>query len=387
LRQPFNLRRMPLRVCCLFIAMIIAGPATASDGPTPQCRSLKSWIAGEMRERHIVGAAVAVVRPGKLSFVDGFGHIDLEGKRAVTKTTLFSAASITKSFTGVAVMTLVEAGKVQLDDPIGAHLEGLPLAWRDVPVRRLLNHTSGLPDMALDAFSTRMLGATPTETLTLLSARPMKFPIGEAYEYNQTSYFLLGWLIEKHSGMRYADYIEQKILRPAGARFAEFGDAPTMQGRVSPVFTPFRFEDGKRPTVLDHVEILPPALASMPRHAYPAGGLNISVADFSKWLSALLDGQIISPASLKELWSPAMLANGSAFKRPISDTLWDGSGLGWVLGTDPAMPFAGGTRGIRSAFFYYPKDGFAVIALTNTQRSGPEQFVAGIADCVRHLKN
>jgi CubicO group peptidase (beta-lactamase class C family) len=275
-------------------------------------------------------------------------------------------------------MKLVEAGRLGLDEPIGAHLPQLPSDWRTVPVRRLLNHTSGLPDMAVDSVSTRMLGKTTAETLALLADRPLDAAVGEKYLYNQTNYLLLGLLIEKVSGQPFVDYLQRSVLIPGGARNAVFGDSRvTLAGR-SPVYTPFRY-DGPQATVMDHLEALAPELWELPPHGYPTAGLNISIRDFARWLSQLLQGGILNRASLRELWTSAVLADGTVFRRPPAGSLWNGSGLGWVLGDDAAHPFVGGTGGNRSAFFYYPQDDISVIVLTNTQGTAPESFAAAIA--------
>ena len=366
----------------VFIALLLGVALTMLTRPSPAAApdgELESWIRQQVAERRITGAGIAVLQGGKLRKLATYGYQDLDSRRKIEPTTLFSVASITKSFTAVAVMTLVEAGRLRLDDPIGTHLPQLPAAWRDIPVRRLLNHTSGLPDMALDGVSMRMSGATAVEALAALERRPFDFPPGGQYRYNQTNYLLLGMLIEKLSGKSFGDYMQQKVLRPGGARSVVLGTSETGLANRSPVFTPYRFDAGPRPTLLEKIEPLPPELWTTPPHAYPAGGLNISISDFARWLSRLLEGKILTPASLRELWTPAMLADGTIFKRPPSATLWDGSGLGWLLGTDTTHPFVGGSGGVRCAFFYYPKDDIAVIVLTNTQGTGPESLADGIA--------
>jgi hypothetical protein len=94
-----------------------------------------------MAKRHIPGVALAVIRQGRVERVASYGVASLEFSVPVTPTTLFHVASVTKSFTAAAIMKLVEAGNLKLDDPIGTYLEGLPQSWRMVKVRQLLGHT------------------------------------------------------------------------------------------------------------------------------------------------------------------------------------------------------------------------------------------------------
>jgi hypothetical protein len=93
---------------------------------------------------------------------------------------------------------------------------------------------------------------------------------------------------------------------------------------------------------------------------------------------ALLNGKLIAEGSLKTIWAPATLADGTIYRRPASGAQ-RGSGLGWVLGLDEPHPFAGGTGGVRAAFFIYTRDDLAVIVLTNTQGTGSESLAQGIA--------
>lgn len=338
-------------------------------------KATDDYLRHQMAERHIVGMAVAVIQHGKVRKIGTYGQASREFSLPVRTSTPFSVASISKSFTAVAIMMLVEAGKLRLDDRIGSYLSDLPPGWHGITVRQLLSHTSGVPDVAVDDYGTSAIAETPAEMMKVLGNRPADFSPGSTYRYNQTNYVLLGMLIERVSGKPYEEFCAQLLFAPIRLRTPVFGDARTIVSERATTYTPFRY-GGPRPVPLGHAEVLN---AEMPAMTYPGGGLNISIADFADWLAALLGGKLISEESLKAIWAPTTLVDGSIFQRPPGSSLWRGYGLGWVLGLEEPHPFAGGTGGIRASFFVYPKDDLAVIVLTNTQGSRPESLVEGVA--------
>ncbi|HEY0685949.1 MAG TPA: serine hydrolase domain-containing protein [Steroidobacter sp.] len=353
---------------------VFAGGIGAASADTSD-KAIDDYLRHEMAERHIIGMAVAVIQGGKVRKIGIYGQASKEFSLPVRPSTPFSVASISKSFTAVAVMMLVESGKLRLDDPIGSYLSGLPPGWHGITVRQLLSHTSGLPDIAVDDYGTSAIAETPAEMMKVLAKRSADFSPGSNYRYNQTNYVLLGMLIERVSGMPYEEFCAQRLFAPLRLRTPVFGDARTIVTERATTYTPFRY-GGPRPVPLDHAEVLN---AEMPAMTYPGGGLNISISDFADWLTALLSGKLISEASLKAIWAPTTLVDGSIFQRPPTPSLWRGYGLGWVLGLEEPHPFAGGTGGMRASFFVYPKDDVAVIVLTNTQGSRPESLVEGVA--------
>jgi CubicO group peptidase (beta-lactamase class C family) len=341
----------------------------------PRADAVDEYARAQLVERRIPGMAVAVIQHGKIQKVGSYGQASLEFDQPVGSSTRFSVASISKCFTSVAIMTFVQTGKLRLDDSIASHLQGLPASWRPVTVRQLLNHTSGLPDIQKDDYTTNTIAADPVAAIRILEPRPLEFPPGTKWRYNQTNYMLLGMLVEALAGQPYEQYLAERLFKPLKLRDVTFGDARTIvEGRAT-TYTKFRFGDGP-PVALSHAEVLN---AEMPPMSYPAGGLHISIDDFAQWLSALLNGRIIDKDSLDLLWTPTRLGDGAIFQRAPTPTLWRSYGLGWVLETEGLHPFAGGTGGLRAAFFVYPKDELAVVVLTNWQGSNPESMVNDIA--------
>ena len=132
-------------------ALVTAAPAMPPppDATPAQKAGVERVVRDMMRKRNIPGLQVAVIRHGRIAMLGAYGVANLQDKVPVTDDTVFSINSATKSFTGVAVMQLVEDGKLALDAPVSRYLEGLPAAWQPVTIRQLLTHTSGLPDILI----------------------------------------------------------------------------------------------------------------------------------------------------------------------------------------------------------------------------------------------
>jgi CubicO group peptidase (beta-lactamase class C family) len=178
-------------------------------------------MAEGMQELHLPGLVYGVILDGELALVRGLGHRDLEAKAPVDADTVFRIASMTKSFTALAILKLRYEGKLALDDPVARHvpeLGALPPPTEDsgpITIRQLLSHTAGLPED--NPWGDRQL-ATSEEELSawLRQGLPFSTAPGTAFEYSNYGFAILGRVISRASGMRYQDYIDREILKPLG---------------------------------------------------------------------------------------------------------------------------------------------------------------------------
>ena len=210
----------------------ITGAAVPGLGPFDQ------RVRDLMRKYAIPGGAVAVVRDGKLFYARGFGYADVESKTPVQPDALFRIASVTKPITGVAIMKLVEEGKLTLDDrvaPFIAHLTPAPGAtvdprWEQITIRHLLNHTGGWdrgkPNGGFDPIDRPAIAAaavsapapaSPETLVRYMKGMPLDFNPGEKWAYSNFGYIVLGRVIERLSGMPYEAYVHARVLGPVGA--------------------------------------------------------------------------------------------------------------------------------------------------------------------------
>jgi len=242
--------RTAISIACLAVLASCGGePTAAVTSPTqpempitgaqvPGMKSYDQVIPDFMRKFGIPGGAVAVMRDGKLIYARGFGYADVENKVPVQPDALFRIASVSKTLTSAAIMTLVEEGKLGLDDrvaPFIAYLTPAPGAtvdprWEQIAVRHLLNHTGGWdrnkPDGGFDPVDRPAIAAAavnapaPASSETLIrymKGMPLDFNPGEKFAYSNFGYIILGRVIERVSGMRYDEYVRTRVLAPVGA--------------------------------------------------------------------------------------------------------------------------------------------------------------------------
>jgi CubicO group peptidase (beta-lactamase class C family) len=215
-----------------------------SGALVPGMESYDQIISAFMRKYSIPGGAVAVMRDGKLIYARGFGYADVESQTLVQPDALFRIASVSKPLTSAAIMTLIEEGKLELDDPVAPFIEHLTPApgatadprWNDIKIRHLLNHTGGwdrtLPNGGFDPMDRPGIAAAavgapaPASAETLIrymKGMPLDFNPGAKYAYSNFGYAILGRVIERLSGMKYEDYVRSRVLQPVGANRTRSG--------------------------------------------------------------------------------------------------------------------------------------------------------------------
>ncbi len=345
-------------------------PAVSSAAMQKSADALDRFLHGQMRQLGIPGMQVAVVQHGQLVFSRSYGFANLQDSVPVTSKSIFAINSCTKAFTGVAIMQLVEAGKVDLSAPISRYLDDLPADWQPVTITQLLTHVSGIPDI-LRVFNpfTHGLGALGTEAVAWekVKAMPMDFRTGEQFSYNQTNYVLLGQVIDKLGGKPFAQVFSEQQFHPAGMSRTLFGDSRDVIPHFAPTYTSKNSYDGKK---LNEAQ-LTGTYTEFPGFQRTGSGLNSTAEDMANWIIALQQGKLLkTKAALDTMWTAGRYKNGAP-------TQW---ALGWGLTKfRPKHKAVGMSGGGRSAFLVYPDDGLAVIVLTNLGGSSPENFIEEIA--------
>lgn len=343
-----------------FVVALMAAPLHAlaqSTTPSSTDADLDIWVQRQMDLRSIPGLQVAVVKDGQIVYSRAYGVANLQTPVPVTQDTVFSINSATKSFTGVEVMRLVERGEVDLSAPVSTYLADLPETWRPINVRQLLTHMSGLPDILTPDGG--YVGRDAAGALAALADQPLHSAPGERFAYNQTNYMLLGLIIERARGRSFEAVVAEDTFRAFGMTHSGFGDSlDLVPGKADS----YRYSRGEAP-VLQNVYELFPAFTRT------AAGINSSAQDIAHWLIALQNGEILRPETLKVLWSPAYFNDGRASE-------WAN---GWVVVDRQNQPSVGMSGGGRSAFSVYPRDGVAVVILTNLAGAYPEELTDPIA--------
>jgi CubicO group peptidase (beta-lactamase class C family) len=330
-----------------------------------QTDHVEIFLQQKMKELHIPGMQVAVMQNGKIVFSESYGYANLQDSVLVNKRSIFAINSCTKAFTGVAIMQLVEDGKVDLDAPISSYLDDLPTAWQPVTIKQLLIHVSGIPDILqlLDPV-THGLGKQSEDTAwERVKGLPMQFTPGEQFSYNQTNYVLLGKVIDKLSAKPFARVFKERQFQAAGMHNTRFGDSRDVIPHFAPTYRYQKNSDGEVRFTSNYSEF--------PIFQRTGSGLNSTAEDMANWIIALQQGKLLkSKTSLTTLWKQGTYNNGTL-------TQW-ALGFG-ITKPGPKHRAVGMSGGGRSAFLIYPEDDLAVVVLTNLSGGSPENFIVELA--------
>jgi CubicO group peptidase (beta-lactamase class C family) len=302
--------------------------------------ALTTFIESQMRASHVPGLAVGIVQRDRIVYLRGFGTT--KGQR-ITPQSPFLIGSLSKSFTALGVMQLVEAGKLNLDAPVHTYLPWFrlkdPAASRTITVRHLLNQTSGLPTSA----------GFFTPDADSLSRTDLAHPVGRVYEYSNLNYRILGMLVEAVTGKTYAAYIQEHLLEPLQMHS-----------------TYLTYDDAVRGGLVGgHQYIFGlPVSASTPRYddgSVAAGYIASSAQDMCHYLSAnLQDGvyeghRVISPAGLALMYQP-------------QDEIGSRYSMGWVAGEWSGLKsiwHTGLNENFSANMNILPEKGYGIIILGN----------------------
>ncbi len=343
--------------------MCAAACGTLQPGTSP-ATSMESKIDALMRgySGSGPGAAVLVVRDGTVLFHKGYGMADLEDRVAVTPSTDFRLASITKQFTASAILLLVERGKLGLDDPVKRFLPELPAYGEDISIRDLLTHSSGILDyedlMPKDA--TKQLH--DIDVLHLVSKEPSTyFAPGTGYRYSNGGYALLALIVERVSGQRFADFLRENLFVPAGMQ----STLAFEEGISTVPHRAFGYSRSKPGWTRTDQSLTSAVLGD--------GGVYSSVDDLALWMNALDNGTVLSSSSIELATLPSVATDDPAVHY----------GFGWrisIHGDARMVWHTGESIGFRNALLRFPDKGLSVIVLTNRNEGEPKETALAIAD-------
>jgi D-alanyl-D-alanine carboxypeptidase len=301
--------------------------------------------------------AVLIGQRGRIIFEKAVGLANRESRTPVTIDTQFRNGSMNKMFTATAVMQLVEAGKVSLDDTVGKFLMNYPNqdVARKVTIRHLLGHTGGTGDFFGPEFvKNRLTLRTHTDYLALFGARAPLFEPGTQYRYSNYGMILLGAIIERVTGMLYFDYVRTRVFEPAG--MTSTGSLPESE-LVSKRATGYmRVNDAWTPNT-----------DTLPWSGTAAGGGYSTVGDFFRFAEALQSGKLISKASLAQMLTPGIQPQ---------------YGFGMFFtgeGAKRSFGHGGGAPGQNGDLRVFPESGYVVVALSNLDPPAASRMVDFIA--------
>lgn len=343
-----------------------AQPARGTQVPRDViARATDSLANAALKSGPVAALSIAVVRGRDTVVMKGYGFADMENDVPATTQTVFRIGSVTKQFTSAAIMRLVEQGKVSLDDDVTKYVPNAPVQGQKVLVRHLLNHTSGIPSYTDvgPAFGRRIRqDLSPDSLLAIVRTDSLQFEPGSHFYYNNTGYYLLGMIIEKVTGRKYGEYLNETFFTPHGL-------SSTMYCSVSPIIKRRAQGYERSPNGLVNASYISMDLP------YAAGSLCSTVGDLVTWTRLLHSGKIVSAPSFQAMTTPVKLP----VPRPMS------YGFGLVsdtLGSHRRIQHGGGINGFISSLAHYPNDSLTIVVLANTAPAPSDQLADDIARVV-----
>jgi len=316
----------------------------------------------EYRSINAPGAAVLVMKNDSIILKKAYGLASVNGREIVSTSTNFRLASITKQFTAMSILLLMEDGSLSLDDSIIKFFPDFPSYGKKITVRNLLNHTSGLVDYESLIPDSQTVQVHDADCLALMhKTDSLYFQPGTRYQYSNTGYALLSLIVERISGKRFAEFLKENI-------FDRLGMTSTVAYERGIASVPNRayghsFIEGK------WIE----TDQSNTSAVLGDGGIYSNVEDMSRWISSLWSYRLISKETQNRAWNDAILNDGS----PID------YGMGWHMETFHGIhhPHHGGSsRGFRNHLLVFPGQKSMVIILTNRNQGDPITEAKKIAD-------
>ncbi|WP_372785828.1 serine hydrolase [Phenylobacterium sp.] len=332
-----------------FTLAVCLTPARAAEKPPaapPGYAKAVDSVANSYVDAGLFSGAILVAKDGKPILRKGYGLANREWSIPATPETRFRLGSITKQFTATAILQLAEQDKLGLDDPITKYYPQAPASWAPITLKHLLTHTSGIPSYtSLPGFFGKLsrVDRTPEEIVALTQDKPLEFTPGAKFNYDNTGYILLGYVIEKVSGQTYAAYLQDHIFGPLGLKNTGYDDSETILPQRAAGYT----VTGGKPRNTPYLAM------SLP---YAAGSLYSTADDLLAWQQALQSGKILKPASVAAMFTDQGFGYG--YGQFISKV--NGRRM-WA--------HAGGINGFSTDLVLFPDQGLSLVILSNNDQA------------------
>jgi D-alanyl-D-alanine carboxypeptidase len=338
-----------MRLQTLVLIALIAPAATAQQAARVDTAQIDSIIRRHVADKHIIGISVGIMQNGQVVFARGYGVADMQTQRPVTPTTMFAIGSVTKQFTCSALLQLQEQGKLSVRDPVAKYFPQLTRA-KDITLLDLGGHLSGYRDYYPLDYVNREMGqpATSDEVIRRYATRQLDFEPRSRWSYSNTGFLILGRVIEKVSGKPFGTVLSQRLFTPLKLAHTAYEPAPNAD--MAHGYTSFGLAD----------QIAADAEAK--GWVGAAGGIWSTPSDLLRWDQALLNHELISPASYRVLTTPQRLTDGRS------------SGYGCGEGVNergPAVTFShgGAVSGFVAQNTVIPSTHSALVVLSNSDFS------------------
>jgi len=336
-----------LRAFGLALLFVSAMPARADPVDT--------YIRTEMKNQHLPGLALAVIRADKPPMIRTYGESNLELHTPVTQETVFRLASLGKQMLSVGLMLLVNDGKLRLDDPVSRFLPDTPPSWSGITVRQVLNHTAGFPAEA-PGFDP-LVAKDNLDLIRTAYAVPLLSKPGEGFVYSNLGYFVVAEIIHKSSGVPWPQFMTERVFRPLHMNATRLTDVIDIVPNRASGYT---FRDNVTKNVA-------PVIALR-----PSGPFLSTVTDMIKWDAGLRSLTLITKGIQDEISKTPTLPDGTN----------TGYGLGWRVDEvrgHRRIRHGGSQPGFRTEYTRFVDDQLSVIVLVNGESVRADDIALEVA--------
>jgi CubicO group peptidase (beta-lactamase class C family) len=363
----------------LLIAVLMCGNVHAQALTGRLNKLLDDW-----KEKNAPGMAAMLIRNGRIEYRRVFGFADLDARTPIRPDTQFLLASITKQFTAMAIMMLAERHKLQFDDTLAKFCPEFPVYARSITIRNLLNHTAGFTQyddilgVKLDENYFRSSKGSPAaheltaaEVLQLLSRQEkLRFAPGDKFEYSDSAYVVLGQIVERLAGKRYAEFLKETIFDPL-----EMHDTLVVDERkqkVPRLALGYAKREGKWQDVTYSPE----------NAVYGEDGIYSTINDLYKWDQALYTEHLVSRSTLEMAFTPGQTNDGKEIRTDLL-TRPGSYGFGWLISSlhgQKVVEHSGGWSGYATHILRVPGRQVTAIVLTNSSNGDVPDIAEQMAE-------
>lgn len=310
-------------------------------------------VFSEYNKPDVPGAAVMVIQNGEIIFQKGYGLANLELNQPVSETTNFRLASVTKQFTAMSILLLIEDGGINFNTTLKELFPDFPEFGSKINIKHLLQHTSGLIDYEEMIDDTVTIQLKDKDVFNLMMKTDSTyFEPGSKHQYSNSGYALLALAVEKISGKPFRDFLEENIFQPLGMK-----NTIAFENNINEVKNrAYGYTITEKGTELTDQSITSAVLGD--------GGIYSSLNDLYLWDQSLYTIKLIDKKYLIKSWTPGITTSGNGFPY----------GYGWHLEkryNSEVVHHTGSTRGFRNIIYRIPEKYFTIVILTN-RNAGPE---------------
>lgn len=339
----------------LTVAILFAFSATVTWSQEAEPDQVDEYVKQQMRELHIPGLSLAVLKEGRIVKASGYGMANVETNSLATPETVYKTASLSKPFIAAAILLLMQEGQIGLDDKVSKYLEGSPETWKEITVRHLLTHTSGIVRDPADyhPYSEQPI----TDVIQSVYPVPLSFPPGDKWLYSNVGYYALAEIITRVSGKPWDEFIAERLFAPAQMTSTRTTSVTDIVPRRA---NGYQQKESGMGNAENWIAVR------------PSGAFLSTVLDLAKW-DALLDSvSPIKPSSRKLMWTPVTL----------NDKTSADYGFGWYVDSflgRARMHQDGQFPGFRSDYERFEDDKLTVIVLANSDNASLASLAIKIA--------